>query len=315
MNRLSRELTALRSQSASVASNASHSSNSTSASLLPVDISDPNPTHQLTGATHPTPSRRHRSSSSLSTRSIPNTPSTSVPASASGITNASTQTQAGSATSVPHAMSQASADRAAAAGSTSRPPSISASGRSTPAQHPSTGTSQALPHRPSLSRDPSFSSPASSVVAHQGTPAPLSPTQSITTPHYIDTAAYRNELENVKAENEALRQRVRALERALRARRRDSSNSDAARSHRERDNSITSTSPSITSATTPESRSTFSPAGVAAWAADGGIGGVAPPRERSESQSTTTSSRRGLPAEDDVKLGESAGSVGVGRGV
>ena len=128
----------------------------------------------------------------------------------------------------------------------------------------------------------------------------------------MDTAAYRSELENVKAENEALRQRVRALERALRARRRDSSNSDAARPNRERDNSLTSTSSNVTS---PEHRSAFSPAGVAAWAADGGIGGVAPPRERSESQSTTTSSRRGLPAEDDVRLGESAGSVGIGRGV
>lgn len=128
----------------------------------------------------------------------------------------------------------------------------------------------------------------------------------------MDTAAYRSELENVKAENEALRQRVRALERALQARRRDSSNSDAAGPNRDHDNSLTNTSPGIAS---PEGRSAFSPAGVAAWAADGGVGGVAPPRERSESQSTTTSSRRGLPAEDDVRLGESAGSVGIGRGV
>ena len=127
-------------------------------------------------------------------------------------------------------------------------------------------------------------------------------------------------MEIVKAENEALRQRVRALERALRARRRDSSNSDAARvdatvrAPRDRDGSATLTSPTF--ASPPESRSAVSPAGVAAWAAgSGGVGGVAGPRERSESQSTTASSRRGLPAEDEMRLGESAGSTGIGRGV
>jgi hypothetical protein len=149
-------------------------------------------------------------------------------------------------------------------------------------------------------------------------------------------------METVKAENEALRQRVRALERALRARRRDSSNSDVARSDfssaripRDRDTALNvgyvgnMTGSAVVS---PEPRSAVSPgasasavspgvASVAAWAADGGVGGVAPPRERSESQSTTASSRRGTAAasmsavEDEVRLGESAGSVGIGRGV
>ncbi|KAK3049403.1 hypothetical protein LTR09_009322 [Extremus antarcticus] len=327
VNRLTRELTALRAQNASVASNHSHSSTSTSASLLPIDISDPNPAHQLTGATHPTPSRRHRSSSSLSTRSI-NTPSAST---ASGITNISTQAQA-STTSVPAAsISQASADRAAAAGGPgrlSRQPSISESGTSTPARQsldiPRPAPQYTLPHRPSLSRDPSYVSQtttASSTAAHAGTPVPQSPIQNLSTPHYADTAAYRSEMEVVKAENEALRQRVRALERALQVRRRDSSTSDVTRpdhssatprTTREREGSGNLTSPP----------SHFMSPGVtgietraAAWAAtDGGIGGVAPPRERSESQSTTASSRRGLPADDDVRLGESAGSVGIGRG-
>lgn len=121
-------------------------------------------------------------------------------------------------------------------------------------------------------------------------------------------------MEIVKAENEALRQRVRALERALRTRRRDSSNSDVTRPEMTSGRPTRDvTSPTISS---PEPRSVPIPTGVAAWAAgDGGVGGVAPPRERSESQSTTASSRRGLPAEDDVRLGESAGSVGIGRGV
>jgi hypothetical protein len=120
-------------------------------------------------------------------------------------------------------------------------------------------------------------------------------------------------MEAVKAENEALRQRVRALERALQARRRDSSNSDVTRPdlthHVGRDRGSTGphTSPIMSNAS-------VATGGVAAWAASGsGVGGVAPPRERSESQSTTASSRRGIPAEDEVRLGESAGSVGIGR--
>ncbi|KAK4493988.1 hypothetical protein PRZ48_015174 [Zasmidium cellare] len=334
VNRLTRELTALRAQSASVASNASVSSTSTGVSLLPVDISDPNPTHQMTGATHPTPSRRHRSSSSVSTRSIP-TPSTSASQAGSSITNASTQAQAGaSTTNVPvHGISQASADRAAAvAGSSlSRQPSVGASGNSTPARQSmevprNAGTLYTLPHRPSVSRDPSTNT-VSSTHAQAGTPAPFpqplpspaqSPNQSggvqVAMQHYADTAAYRTEMEIVKAENEALRQRVRALERALRTRRRDSSQSDAQRpevgssTRPTRENSMNERIPSMTSP--PPSAGL----GVAAWA--GGVGGVAGPRERSESQSTTASSRRGLGTTDDeVRVGESASSVGVGRGL
>ncbi|KAI7298412.1 hypothetical protein KC315_g18054, partial [Hortaea werneckii] len=163
VNRLTRELTALRARSASVASNTSHSSNSTSASLLPVDISDPNPTHQITGPTHPTPSRRHRSSSSVSGRSGSASANGAAPVSGSGVSTTSTQAHAGSTTNtVPTgSVSQASADRAAAAaGGLSRQPSVSASGGSTPARSSldlarqggmsNSGTLYTLPHRPSL---------------------------------------------------------------------------------------------------------------------------------------------------------------------
>jgi hypothetical protein len=131
--------------------------------------------------------------------------------------------------------------------------------------------------------------------------------------HFADTTAYRNEMEIVKAENEVLKQRVRALERALRARRRDSSQSDAARP-----DLSSRISASGRESLNPEGRSNFqSPVGlVASWAAGaGGVGGVAPPRERSESQSTTASSRRGPGVDEEVRVGESANSVGVGRGV
>ncbi|WPG99263.1 Hypothetical protein R9X50_00207400 [Acrodontium crateriforme] len=334
VNRLTRELTALRAQSASVASNASYSSTSTSASLLPVDITDPNPTHQISGATHPTPSRRHRSSSSYSSRSIPTAATSLSGISSSGATQSSTQVHAGSTSGVPLGnVSQASADRAAAAtgtntGSLSRQPSITASGTSTPARlsmdmarHGNGGgTIFTLPHRPSLSRDPSYGNQQPSTTA-QSTTTPPTAAQSVQVAmqHLNDTNSYRTEMEIVKAENEILRQRVRALERALRLQRRNSSQSDAARHSNPSSHGLTEAS-----ARAPRNRESLeamrpnmtSPAGVAAWA-DGGVGGVAGPRERSESQSTNASSRRaiGVAAEDEVKVGESAGSVGLGRGI
>lgn len=322
---MTRELSALRAQTASVVSNASHSSTSTSASLLPIDVSDSYSSQQMNGATHPTPSRRHRSSSSVSTRSN-TTPATTASASGSTVTNTSTHVQPTSTVSIPAlGVSQASADRAAAAaratiGSISRQPSVGASGRSTPARqsldlarHGQTPASLfSLPHRPLVSRDPS----SQSTAAQPGTPlphplpSPHSPLQTIH--HYNETAAYRSEMEIVKAENESLRQRVRALERALRTRRRDSSQSDISR-----------ILPQTATEVPRSSRESFDIArpaiaspgvGVAAWAAgSGGVGGVAGPRERSESQSTTASSRPGILVDDEVRFGESAG--GVGRGL
>ncbi|KAI6789692.1 hypothetical protein KC363_g7802 [Hortaea werneckii] len=350
VNRLTRELTALRARSASVASNTSHSSNSTGASLLPVDISDPNPAHQMTGPTHPTPSR-DRSSSSVSGRSVPASTNGAAPVPGSGVPTASTQTHAGSTTNTmpTGSVSQASADRAAAAsGGLSRQPSVSASGGSTPARSSldlarqgamsNSGTLYTLSHRPSLSRDPSYASARDTVSVHAqaGTPssssAPIiphplpSPAQSpgasasaAAAPamqSYIDpTAHYRTEMDIVKAENEMLRHRVKTLERALRARRRDSSQSDASARPADLNNRITSSYGVVPISGGRESL-VSSPAGVAAWAAgDGGVGGVAGPRERSESQSTTASSSRravGV-AEEEVRVGESAGSGGVGR--
>ncbi|KAK4993594.1 hypothetical protein LTR50_000204 [Elasticomyces elasticus] len=322
VNRLTRELSTLRAQhSASVASNASHSSTSTSASFLPVDPSDPNPTHQITGPTHPTPSRRHRSSSSVSTRSI-NTPSTSV-SSVGGTTGLST---VGGTASVPiGGISQASADRTAAAAgggvgpsTRSRQSSVTASGTSTPARmpldagyphgyhQPVPAHGYTLPHRPSMSQATSATSNTTwSTHAHAGSAAgvqPLpSPAASPSLAHalhnYAETATNRTELDIVKAENEALRQRIRQLERTLQTRR-ESSQSD------------TGIVPQALGRERSESR--MSSAG---W--QGGGVAIAGPRERSESQSTTASearSRRGGVEDESVRVGESAGSAwGVGR--
>ena len=88
VNRLTRELSALRAHSASVASTAS--SNASGAPGLLLDATDPSAAHTgaLMGPTHPTTSRRHRSSSSVSRGSVsasyngPTTFTTGIPLSA-----------------------------------------------------------------------------------------------------------------------------------------------------------------------------------------------------------------------------------------
>ena len=219
--------------------------------------------------------------------------------------------------------SQASADRAAAAGGPpSRQPSVSGrSGTSTPArpyseqQAPYQYTTT-LPHRPSLSQATSSASQTTlSTAATAGTHSTASPilySSTVTAPaayHYTDTASARSELEIVKAENEGLRQRIRSLERALRTRR-ESAQSDVG---------------GVSGQGTQRDRSESRPgaggsggdggggSGVGLWAAGTSVAG---PRERSESQSTTASSRRGgaVIGEDRdevVRVGESAGSAGL----
>ena len=197
--------------------------------------------------------------------------------------------------------------------------------------HPATATGTVLAPRSRATQNFAVSTTATAGTPHhagpQSPPTPAqSPSQSThaSMQHYADTTAYRSEMELVKAENDSLRQRVRALEQALRTRRRDSSTSLAdsrapdvpttMRATRERE--VGGTSPSATSPNT----TTAAAAGIAAWAAgNGGVRGVAGPRERSESQSTTASSRRGVVGggvfvgEDEVRFGESAGNVGIGR--
>ncbi|TKX26354.1 hypothetical protein C1H76_1316 [Elsinoe australis] len=350
VNRLTRELSTLRAQHsasvASVASNHSLSSTTSNPSLLPIDPTDPNPAHQITGPTHPTPSRRHRSSSSYSARNPnPTAPSRdrdrdpSVPA---------------------HGQSQASHDRATAAGASAAPPtnlsrnpSISASGTSTPAR---TGAElhQAgltLPHRPPLSQSGSYASSTYATAGsaggtpligtlsggHQGGGAgggslglalggagPTSnPGAGITSGSFVDAERARQELEVVKSENEALREKVRSLERMLRRRR----------------ESGTSVAPSVAAsevvgssvAGTGQGTAGVGAGGVgtvgvqaggvnvSAWAAQSsGTGtGNGSARERSESQSTEASVRRQLAGvsqeerDEAVKVGESAGSAGM----
>ncbi|KAH0167291.1 hypothetical protein KCU67_g3945, partial [Aureobasidium melanogenum] len=279
VNRLTRELSALRAQhSASVASNASQTSSNQALD---------------TGLSHPTPTRQHRSSSTASSRSLSN------PSASSSHVNI----QHPQPTAPLAGVSQASFDRAAAAaGSTTTNPSISrnpsirsTSGHSTPALTPASATS--LPHRPSLSQAASAISTAGSFTPGSFTPGPVSPYTS--TSSTAEIASSRAELELVKQENEALRQRVKALERALRSRR----------------NSVTSEASVNTNNPNPRiEAAAISRPSVSAWAANmAGMTSVAGPRERSESQSTTASRRpEVLEREDSIRVGESAANVGLG---
>lgn len=124
----------------------------------------------------------------------------------------------------------------------------------------------------------------------------------------------------VKEENESLRQRIRALEQALRTKRQES---QATSPHSEagatRERSLSRPSPQISYASPVLSHAPISgPGGVniSSWAAGTTVAG---PRERSESQSTTASNRRAFAndeREDMIKVGESAASGAVnGRSV
>jgi hypothetical protein len=148
VNRLTRELSALRAHSASVASTTSIASSAASGALL--DPNDSSHAGSVTGSMQMTPSRRHRSSSSVSRSGLP------------------------------------------------------------PGSYP---------HRYSISSQPAAGDPthrdhrSSSVVS---------------TPRYEEVAQQRAELEDVKRENEALKQRIRDLERMIRS----SGDADAQRGRR-----------------------------------------------------------------------------------
>ena len=133
VNRLTRELSALRAHSVSVASTAS-----SVASGVLLDAADSSVPHSVSmvGSTHPTSSRRHRSSSSVSR-----------------------------------------------SGTTGMPPGVH-------------------PHRQSIS-----SQPAASEMRRSSS--------IMSTPRYEEVAQQRAELEEVKKENEALKQRIRDLERLI----------------------------------------------------------------------------------------------------
>ncbi|CCC06678.1 hypothetical protein SMACR_00704 [Sordaria macrospora] len=315
VNRLSRELSMLRAaQNASVVSNASVISNASSASASAsgaesVPIGDAYVGSGAPGLSHHRVSMHHRTSSSASTRSL-TANAGSVSASLAGISSPApirpTQPLPIGGTSLSRQNSAAS--RRSQAGS---PSSAHFMGNYsgalpthsfTPSSNPSDpSTVNYFAHRMSGAYH-SMAATSGSVPASEHSPAILPGT-----PRFEETAFYRGELENVKRENEALKRRVRELERMVRERRA----SDASRASQGGAGSLAPRTRSDSTSTTASVSVT------ASTAATGGVS-IAAPRdadstartERPRIVSAISSVAVGVP-EDEVRVGESAASSGL----
>lgn len=311
VNRLTRELSLLRAaQNASVVSNASSTSASGTESA---QLGDTLHAGSGPGLAHHRTSRHHRTSSNTSSRSI-----------AANAGSVSTTSLAGISSPAPVRPSQAvlsgislsrqgsSASRRSRAASPS-PAAMNIPGYGNQSQTPSNPPSYTHSHL----NDPGMATyfanratPTSNTSAPVFTPGSsateLSPAILPATTRYEETAFYRSELDNVKKENDALKRRVRELERMVRDRR----PSDASRA---------SQTPSIGAAGRARSDSASTTASVSVAASTTGAGGVSIAAQREGSQrprvvsmlSASGSVAVGVP-EDEVRVGESAASAGLG---
>jgi cell division septum initiation protein DivIVA len=201
VNRLTRELSLLRQQTASVVSNTS----STTSELVS-DYSN----------IVPTSARRHRSSSNLSTRST-----RSINAATANATSVSAVAPARE-TSVPSSSRPSMdiarpdlnrQDSATGRRSVTASPSLSSSHTAFGASFGQTQSHQTPSHRQSSSSQPATQVPAIDSHAHHARSPSFS--AAVAAARYEEAAFHRAELESVKRENEALRQRIRDLERSL----------------------------------------------------------------------------------------------------
>ncbi|KAI3398230.1 hypothetical protein diail_9707 [Diaporthe ilicicola] len=285
VNRLTRELEILRQHNDASSASASESGADSSTSTIPM-IPDGRQ-HLLSGSGFSIPSqtsgreRRHtRSGSSASARSIAATTGS---------------------TSVVNITSPAPIRPGATA--LSRQNSTQSHSRQSLSSSPAHASSFASSHMADAAHAGYFhlrSAPGASAQApshSQVTPGPgsastemMSPNVMSVTSRYEETAFHRQELETVKRENDALKRRIRELERLVRERRA----SDAS--------------------TRPRSESVSTTASVNIT---GGGAGIARPRaERVTSVLSTAGSAAGSVAvgvpEDELRVGESAASAGVG---
>lgn len=288
VNRLTRELDILRqAHNASVASNTSSNSASASASGAEIPIIPDGRQHLLSGSGFSIPSssgRRHtRSGSSASTRSI-------------AATAGSASVVGGPATGTSVVNITAPAPIRPSAPALSRQNSTQSHSRQSLSSSPAHASSWASSHMTDaahggyfpLRSPPGATGGPSLIPATTPTPGAsevMSPSMMPATLRYEETAFHRQELDGVKRENEALKRRIRDLERMVRERRA----SDA--STRPRSESV-STTASVNVAPT-------------------GASITRPRNERVVSMlSNAGSVAVGVP-EEELKVGESAASVGV----
>lgn len=308
VNRLTRELDLLRqAQNASVVSNTSSTSAGASTSGPEIPIIPDGRQHLLSGSGFSIPSssgreRRHtRSGSSASARSIA---ATAGSASATG----AAPTPSHHSHSVVNITAPAPIRPGATALSRQNSTQSQRQSLSSSPAHASSWASSHMVDAASLHGAANYfpirSTPgpgAATSIPSSGAPTPgpsdtMSPSMLPATSRYEETAFYRQELNNIKNENEALKRRVRELERMVRERR----TSDAAGSTRPRSESV----------------STTASVNVASGSATGASIAAARPRnERVVSMLSTTGSVTsvavGVP-EDEVKVGESAASGQTG---
>lgn len=298
-------------QNASVVSNASVISNASSASAS-ASGAESGPTGDAyvgsgaLGLSHHRVSMHHRTSSSASTRSL-TANAGSISASLAGISSPAPVRPAQPLPigGISLSRQNSAASRRSQAGSPSSAHFMgSYSGalpthNFTPSSNPSDpSTVNYFAHRMSGAYHPMAATPGS--VEH-------SPAILTGTPRFEETAFYRGELENAKRENEALKRRIRELERMVRERRA----SDASRASQ-------SGAGSLGPRTRSDSTSTTASVSVtASTAATGGVS-IAAPRdadltaraERPRVVSAISSIAVGVP-EDEVRVGESAASSGL----
>lgn len=244
-------------------------------------MNDHNANHLLSGASHPTPSRRHRSSSSLSTRSANTAASglTGISASTIGTTGGiAGSTSSGIAPARDPILSQIYPRE-----TLSRHDSVTSSRRSE-ASSPSLASSlqqgdHFAAYQSHRSSQHGYGPQATNTVggraaaaAHVASAGPTS--------RFEEATHHRSELEMVKRENENLRRRVRELERSLNSRQR---RLEPAPSNNNNNNN----SPGTGGVYLPP------PTGVLSGQLVGG----------------------GEEDDEVVHVGESAGSVGVGGGI
>jgi len=302
-------------QNASVVSNASSTSASASGTESAL-LGDGQHAASGPGLAHHRAPVHHRTSSNTSARSF-----TAIAGSVS------TSSMAGISSPAPVRPSQAVLGGIALSRQGSSASRRSRAGSPSPAPHNIPGhgrESQTLSQPPSYThshlgdpgmatyfahRAPQASSTSLLTAGTQGSAiSELSPGILPATTRYEETAFYRSELDSVKKENEALKRRVRDLERMVRERR----PSDASRASASASQSATR--PRSDSASTTASAS----ASVAASTTGAGGVSIAAQREGRERPrvvsmlSTAGSIGVGVP-EDEVRVGESAASAGLGE--
>lgn len=277
-------------------SNTSSTSTGASTSGAEIPIIPDGRQHLLSGSGFSIPSssgreRRHtRSGSSASARSIAATAGSASVSAAGGAPNPSHHS---------HSVVNITAPAPIRPGATalSRQNSTQ-SQRQSLSSSPAHASSWALSHMPDAASVhgaayfPIRSPPGVATSVPSGAPTPgasdvISPSMLPATSRYEETAFYRQELNNIKHENEALKRRVRELERMVRERRA----SDAS--------------------TRPRSESVSTTASVNVAGTGASIAAARPRNERVVSMLSTTGSVTsvavGVP-EDEVKVGESAAS-------